>query len=242
VAGASITPAVSVRIYDEFDNFVDTATNSVSLEFGTNAGSGTLSGGTAVAAVDGVATFSALSVNNAAIGYTLVASSSALTASPASTAFEITAGALNSLVWAIEPMNGGDYEAGENLGPLVVVAQDLQGNRIEGISVQLLISNDASYLEDAFLTDGSAIDTDSSGEAAFNSPWIDKVGDGYTLIARNLASAIDSLESVSFNIYPSDPSYMIFDVQPEDTIAGISIAPAVKVHLLINMITLLTTP
>src|SRR6266550_2163971 len=51
---------------------------------------GTLSGTTSVNAVNGVATFSTLSINNAGNGYTLTASASGLTGAT-STAFNITA-------------------------------------------------------------------------------------------------------------------------------------------------------
>ena len=47
--------------------------SSVTLAIGTNPGSGTLSGTVTVAAVNGVATFSNLSINKAGTGYTLTA-------------------------------------------------------------------------------------------------------------------------------------------------------------------------
>jgi hypothetical protein len=62
----------------------------VSLAIGTNPSTGTLSGTTPVAAVNGLATFSNLSIDNAGTGYTLTASSSGLTGATSST-FNITA-------------------------------------------------------------------------------------------------------------------------------------------------------
>ncbi|MGE5761763.1 MAG: hypothetical protein ACM37V_15510, partial [Gemmatimonadota bacterium] len=53
-----------------------------------NPGGGTLNGTKTVAAIAGVATFSTLSISAAGTGYTLVASSGALT-TDASTAFSI---------------------------------------------------------------------------------------------------------------------------------------------------------
>jgi hypothetical protein len=89
-AGATITPAVTVEIRDQFGARMTGATNSVSLAIGTNPSGGTLSGGASVAAVNGVATFSGLSIDNAGTGYTLTASSTGLTGATSSS-FNITA-------------------------------------------------------------------------------------------------------------------------------------------------------
>jgi MSHA biogenesis protein MshQ len=89
-AGASISPAVTVVVQDQFGNTVTSNTSSISLAIGTNPGSGTLNGTISVAAVAGVATFSTLSINNAGTGYTLFASATNLTGAT-SAAFNITA-------------------------------------------------------------------------------------------------------------------------------------------------------
>src|SRR5439155_1374957 len=79
VAGATLWPAVTVQMQDANSNCIPTATNSVTLTIGTNPGSGTLTGGGATAAVNGVATFSGLSINKTGAGYTLSAASGVLT-------------------------------------------------------------------------------------------------------------------------------------------------------------------
>ena len=75
-AGATMTPAVTVAVEDASGN-VQTGDNStvVSLAFGNNAGGGTLTGGSGVAVVSGVATFAGLSIDKAGTGYTLTAAS-----------------------------------------------------------------------------------------------------------------------------------------------------------------------
>src|SRR3989454_736732 len=90
VAGQTITPAVKVAIQDAGGNTVTTATSVVTLAIGTNPASGTLSGTTSVAAVNGVATLSNLSINNVGTGYTLTATSGTLTIATSAT-FDITA-------------------------------------------------------------------------------------------------------------------------------------------------------
>lgn len=86
--GAAITPAITVEIIDQFGNRT-TSTANVSLAIGANPGGSTLTGGGATAAVAGLATFSAVSLNNAGTGYTLIASSGALTTDTSAT-FNIT--------------------------------------------------------------------------------------------------------------------------------------------------------
>lgn len=87
--GVAITPAITVEIIDQFGNRT-TSTANVSLAIGANPGGSTLTGGGPVAAVAGLATFGSVSLNNAGTGYTLVASSGALTTDTSAT-FNITA-------------------------------------------------------------------------------------------------------------------------------------------------------
>ncbi|HEX3134231.1 MAG TPA: PA14 domain-containing protein [Planctomycetota bacterium] len=90
LAGASIG-TVAVAIVDVADNVVTSATGNVSLIFGSNPGGATLAGTTTVATVNGVATFSNLSVNNPGVNYTLNATSAPTAYTGAtSTAFTIT--------------------------------------------------------------------------------------------------------------------------------------------------------
>jgi len=79
IVGAADTPAVQVAIQDARGNTVTTATTSITLGIGTNPGTGTLSGTTTVAAINGVATFANMRVNTLGAGYTLTASAATLT-------------------------------------------------------------------------------------------------------------------------------------------------------------------
>jgi hypothetical protein len=88
--GSAISPAITVQVRDEYNN-ARTGDNStqVSMAILTNPGSGALSGTTTRTASGGIATFNNLSINNAAAGYTLRATSSGLTA-VTSNSFNIT--------------------------------------------------------------------------------------------------------------------------------------------------------
>ncbi len=76
--GTAIAQPVTVRVLDNFDNFVSNAGNSVSLAIENNPGGATLNGAGPVAASGGVATFANLSLSAAGDGYTLRASSNGL--------------------------------------------------------------------------------------------------------------------------------------------------------------------
>src|SRR5207244_4151131 len=78
-AGVAIASAVQVAIQDASGNTVTSATAAVTVALGTNPGGGTLLGTKTVNAGAGVASFGDLVIERAASGYTLVASSGALT-------------------------------------------------------------------------------------------------------------------------------------------------------------------
>lgn len=92
VTGAAIAPAVTVRILDAGGNLVDSSA-AVSVALGANPGGATLAGITSVNAINGVATFNSLALNNPGTGYTLVATSSGL-ASATSNPFNVCANAI----------------------------------------------------------------------------------------------------------------------------------------------------
>jgi len=79
---------VAVEVIDGSGSRVTTGAVAVTLAIGTNAGGGTLSGTTTTTTVNGVASYSTLSIDKPGAGYTLTASSPSFT-SDTSTAFDI---------------------------------------------------------------------------------------------------------------------------------------------------------
>ena len=74
--GAAITPPVTVaflQVGTEGDLVAKEVTNPIRLKIGTNPAEGTLSGTTTQPPTSGASTFADLSINNAGVGYTLVA-------------------------------------------------------------------------------------------------------------------------------------------------------------------------
>ena len=92
-AGATVQPPVQVTAYDAVGNQATNFIGSVVVAIGHNGGlllPGTLSGGGPVAAVNGVASFSNLSIDVAGNGYTLIATIVGGSVSKESPQFNIT--------------------------------------------------------------------------------------------------------------------------------------------------------
>src|SRR3989441_2355759 len=89
-AGAQpITPAVQVAVQDAVGNTVSAATNAVTVALGSNPGGGTLGGTMTVSAVQGIATFADLRIDQPGSGYTLGVSAAGLSGAT-STPFAVT--------------------------------------------------------------------------------------------------------------------------------------------------------
>ncbi len=226
VAGNSITPGVTVAIEDNQGNVVTGASNQVTLGIGTNPGIGTLTGGTAVSPVNGVATFAGLSINKSGTGYTLAASASpALTVATSST-FNVTAGAATQVVFVQQPTN---ITAGATITPAVTVAiEDALGNVVTGASNQVTLSIGANP-GSGTLTGGAAV-SPVNGVAAFAGLSINKVGTAYTLTASS-TGGLTGATSSTFNVAVGAASQLVFVQQPTNTTAGASITPAVTVAI-----------
>jgi hypothetical protein len=87
--GSTISPAVQVAAKDDAGNTVATFGTPITIALDANPGGGTLSGTKTVTPVNGVATFSNLSIDKVGNGYTLKATTNGLTPAT-SAAFNIT--------------------------------------------------------------------------------------------------------------------------------------------------------
>lgn len=236
-AGAAISPAVTVLVQDNAGNTVAGANNAVTIALLANPGSSTLSGTLTVNAVNGVATFSDLSLDKAGTGYTLNATASGLSGAT-SNGFNITPGTATQLVFTQQPSS---VVAGANIAPAVTVtAKDAQGNTVTSYSaaIGLTLGNNPGG---GTLTGGGAV-TPVSGVATFAGLHIDKTGNNYTLVA---SSGILNQISSGFNVTPGAASQLVFTTQPSNTNAAASISPAVRVAVqdgLGNTVTTATTP
>ena len=221
-AGAAITPAVKVTALDQFDNLDTSFTGNVSVVIGTNPKAGTLTGTTTIAAAAGVATFSTLKIDSAAVGYTLSATASGLTDGASST-FDITAGTATHLVFTQQPTNA---TAGAAIAPAVkVAALDAQGNVAAGYTANVTVAIGTNA--GGGTLSGTATVAATAGVASFPGLSIDKSGTGYTLTAAS--GALTGIGSAPFNIVAGAATQLTVTTQPVTTAAGSAIAPAVVV-------------
>lgn len=192
-AGGVLTPAIQVGIQDAVGNILTAATNSVTLAIGTNPGTGTLSGTTSAAAVNGVATFSTLSINKAGTGYTLVASATGLTGAT-SAPFNITAGSPANLAFSVQPSSALE---GQALSPAVQVAiQDARANTVTGATNSVAVAIGTNPVGGTL--SGTTTVAAVNGVATFSTLSIDKGGSAYTLVAS--ASGLTGATSAAFQI------------------------------------------
>jgi hypothetical protein len=112
--GSSISPAVTVAVEDAFGNVVTTATDLVTVAIGTNPSGGTLGGTAAENAVNGIASFSNLSINKTGDGYALTAKTTGLTSATSST-FSVTGG--NGSGLTINVTSAGNFNMQRSTNP-----------------------------------------------------------------------------------------------------------------------------
>lgn len=209
-ADAVIRPAIQVIVQDSTGQTVTSFSGAVTLAITDETGGdeSELSGTATVTAIAGVATFSDLSINEAATGYTLTASADGL-ADVASAAFDITAAAAgdtNHVVAAAAPANKLVFlhqpsaaAAGAKITPEVEVAvQDAAGRTIADFTGNVTVDlTDGTGSDEAELS-GTTTVAAVAGVATFSSLSIDVEAAGYTLTAS--APGMGDVASAAFDI------------------------------------------
>jgi len=174
VAGSSF--GLTVTAEDSSGN-VDTSFNgTVTVALATNPGGGTLGGTLTVTATSGVATFSDLTLKEAATGYTLLVTANGLVSATTGT-IDVTPAAATQLVVTTQPP--ANVVAGSRFG-LVVTAEDPFGNvdsNFSGnVAVALLNNPGGATLA------GTLSVTAQSGVATFSGLTLNETGTGYALL------------------------------------------------------------
>src|SRR2546427_4272744 len=183
-AGVAISPPVTVTIQDASGNPMTNATDRVTVALRTTASGGTLSGTTAVDAVNGVATFSNIAIQFASTGYTLTASSGTWTGAT-SAAFAIPPAAAAKVAFAGQP---GTTDVAQPITPAVQVAvQDAIANTVAGATNAVTLTL-ATHPGSGTLAGTRTVNA-LGGMAAFSGLSIDKAGTDYTLAATSVMLA-----------------------------------------------------
>ena len=207
-AGQALTPAVVVKIEDQFNNVVN-SNAAVTVSSTPSGVTGTLQAN----AVSGVATFNNL-VFNATNSYTLTAASAGLT-SATSGSFTISAGSGSKLVFTTQPPAGAT--AGQPFSAVVTV-EDAGGNVVTGASVPVTISSSPNGVA------GTTTVSTTNGVATFNNLTVNNAG-SYTLTAA--AGGLTNATSTSVNITAAPASQVVFTTAPGSGTAGQTLSPAV---------------
>ena len=218
-AGASITPSIRVAALDAQGNPATGFAGTVTLALGANPGGGTIAGTTTVTASGGVAVFADIRIDRAGTGYTLVATSSSLSAATSSP-FSITAGGVSpsqssvGVVPVTIPASSGASTA-----TITVTASDAGGNRVSGATVALVATGTGNVVTPA---SGA-----TSASGTFTATISSTVAGTKTISATVNGVAITQTATVT--VTPAAASQLAFAVQPSSVGAGASIAPAIQV-------------
>ena len=139
-AGASITPAVTVQVQDSNGILVASSTASVTIGItsGTGTSGATLSGTLTQTAVNGVATFSNLSINKDGTGYSLTATSTGISNGTSST-FNITSGTATKVQVETAADGSGTVVPAQNLSSgstltVYAISRDASNNFVANVS------------------------------------------------------------------------------------------------------------
>jgi len=228
-AGATLSPAVTVQIEDQFGNVVTGNASSVNIAIVSGpTGAAFVNGSTtSVAASGGVATFSNLMLNPPGTNYQLQASDGSLSLTD-SNVFTITPGSASKLVFTAQPSSA---MAGATLGTVKVELEDSLGNLASNDPTTTVNLSLVGGPSGATLTGGSAQAANGVAVATFTNLSVDKAGT-YTLMATDGSLTSAPNNSTSFTITVGAASHLQFALQPDSsTVAGKTIKGAIQVQV-----------
>jgi len=198
-AGEPLSPAVRVSAVDSSGSVDTTFQGPVTVTLGENPGRDTLRGTSTVNAERGVATFSNLSINRAATGYTLVATAPGVRGAT-SAAFAVAPAAAARLAFTAQP-HGARVDS-VLTPPVQVTAFDTLGNVATGFAGDVTLALAANSNGGALR--GTTIVAAASGVATFANLSINRAGTGYRLTAS--AGQLAAATSDAFEITAAAPT------------------------------------
>jgi hypothetical protein len=224
--GQVITPPVQVALQDAAGQNVAGRTDAVTLRIATNPGSATLGGQLTRNAVNGVATFSDLTLSAVGDGYTLAAAATGLpeeTSAPFNVSLEPTA----RLAFVSQPTT---TAAGASITPAVTVeVQDQTGARLTTRTDDITLSLQNNPAGGTL--GGATTATAVAGLATFANLTLDKAATGYVLAAAT--GAASGASSSAFDIVAGPPILATKNSSPGTQSAPVNTAvperPSVKV-------------
>ena len=227
-AGTPITSFV-VQAQDPAGNLDTTYNGNVTVSLSANPGTATIGGTTTVQAVNGVATFTGLSLNKPATGYTFIfnglsAGGTSLTVTPASNAISIVPGMASQLVVTTQPAAS---TAPGNTFSTTVTAEDSAGNVTPSFTgVETLTLGNAR----GATLGGTLTATAVAGVATFSSLSLpaSAIATGYTL--QVASGSLNPATSNAFNIAIAPATQLVVKTQPPATVSGTAFGLAVNIE------------
>ncbi len=213
-AGQTFT--LNFAAVDALGNLNPTFGGPVTISMGNNPGGSTLGGTLTVNAVNGVATFSDLTLDKAGGGYTLQVSSSGLTGTTTG-AFTVVAAPATQLVVTTPPPAA---IAVNNGFSLAVSAEDANGNVDTSFNgnVTIALQNNPGNAS----LGGTLTVTAVNGVAIFSGLSLNQAGNGYTLQATAASStgASMSVTTGSFNVSAAAATHLVVTTAPPSTVGA----------------------
>lgn len=208
--GSVISPNIQVAIQDAIGSTISSSTSTVTLSLANNPGNATLNGTLSVAAINGVAEFSDISLDAVGTGYTLMASTAGLNGAT-SVAFDIDTGPIAALNIQTQPSDGTVNLA---VNPAIEVALvDAGNNVVTSGAAPITLALGANSGQARLL--GTTTVTASNGVATFNDIRLDNAGTAYTLIAST-AIIPTAVTSTSFDMAVDNPDVVTLTVPTGD--------------------------
>ncbi len=210
---------LTVQAQDNSGNLVSSFNGTVTVALASNPGGATLGGTLTVTASGGVATFSGLTLNKAASGYTLVATSSDL-GQGVTSAMTVTPASATQLVITQQPPATVKLSSAFALQASI---EDAYGNVVTTASgrVSVAFANNPT----GATLGGTLTVTASQGVASFTNLTINKVGSGYTL--RVSSSRLTAATSSSINVTKTGQTASTLFAPIGNTATDLSMAPLV---------------
>ena len=216
---------LTIKVEDGFGDVVTSYNGSVTISLGSNPSGGTLGGTLTVTAVDGIATFSGLTLNKVGSGYTLKASGGSFTTTATTSGIAVTPAAATHLVVTTEPPSS--VTAGTSFG-LKITAEDAYGNVAASFtgSVAIALSSNPG----GSTLGGTLTAKASAGVASFSGLTLNKVGSGYTLKVSS-GSLTTTATTSGIAVTPAAATHLVVTTEPPSNVAaGVKFGLAVKVE------------
>ena len=219
LAGAIITPPVTVSVRDAYGNTLTTSGTPVSIAL--TSGTGTLGGTLTRNTAAGVSTFDDLHID--LVGTKILAATSGTLTAARSNSFTVASLGVKSIAFLQQPTN---TVAGAPITPPVTLQlRDSLGNNVAAANLPVTLAISAGTC-----TLGGTLTqpTDTSGKATFNGLSIDLAGNK-TLSASS--TGLPAATSATFVISPGPGAALRFVQQPSNVTAGGTVTPAVTVQV-----------